>query len=163
MSRRISKRAQGLASTSASQRIEALQTAIQQLLNDVATTLQGSPVETKLQEVNTTLDTLKVEVYSLVQALSKVQEQAQAQPAAPPVADDHKTAGKKKKRKSKHSLEPMPEHPTPRDTKHTKKLPAFWRNNFDYGESPYMNIGFIEKITDEVPRSGKRKKRKKKS
>jgi len=68
--------------------------------------------------------------------------------------------GKKKKHKSKHSLEPMPKHPTPRDTEHSKDLPPFWRRNFDYGESPYMNIGFIEKITDKPPCKKKKKKKK---
>jgi len=76
-----------------------------------------------------------------------------------------KDGGKKKKKqkrktkqKGKHSLEPMPEHPTPRGPEHTKGLPPFWRRNFDYGESPYMNIGFIEKITDKPPIKKKKKK-----
>lgn len=67
---------------------------------------------------------------------------------------------KGKKPKSKHSLEPMPKHPTPRDTEHNKNLPPFWRRNFDYGESPYMHMDELDEITDEVPH-GKRKKRKK--
>ena len=61
-----------------------------------------------------------------------------------------KESGKKKKRKKK-------EHPTPRGKEHTKELPDFWRKNFDYGESPYMNIGFIENITDK-PKKKKKKK-----
>ena len=67
---------------------------------------------------------------------------------------------KKKKKKSKHSLEPMMDHPTPRDGEHNKDLPDFWRRNFDYGESPYMNIGFIEKITDKPPYKKKKKRKK---
>jgi len=51
----------------------------------------------------------------------------------------------------------MPKHPCPRGKKENKDLPDFWRKNFDYGESPYMNIGFIEKITDK-PSKKKRKK-----
>jgi len=49
--------------------------------------------------------------------------------------------------------------PGPRGKSDTKELPDFWRKNFDYGESPYMNIGFIENITDKP----KKKKKKKKS
>jgi hypothetical protein len=56
----------------------------------------------------------------------------------------------------------MPEHPTPRDIEHNKKLPPMWRRNLDYGESPYMHIDKLDKITDEVPH-GKKRKRKKKS
>lgn len=56
--------------------------------------------------------------------------------------------GKKKKQK----------HLTPRDSEHNKDLPDFWRKNYDYGESPYMNLDKIDKITDEVPH-GKRKKK----
>lgn len=59
--------------------------------------------------------------------------------------------GKKKKKKKQ-------EHPTPRGKEHTKDLPEFWRQNFDYGESPYMNLGFIDKITDKPPYKKKKKK-----
>lgn len=59
----------------------------------------------------------------------------------------------KKKRKEKQK------HPTPRDKEHNKDLPDFWRHNFDYGESPYMNIGFIEKITDKPPFKKKKVKK----
>jgi hypothetical protein len=76
----------------------------------------------------------------------------------PGVVKESKKKKKKDKKKSKHSLEPMPDHPTPRDGEHNKDLPDFWRRNFDYGESPYMNIGFIEKITDKPPIKKKKKK-----
>lgn len=49
-------------------------------------------------------------------------------------------------------------HPTPRDSEHNKDLPDFWRRNLDYGESPYMHIDCIEKITDR-PRRRKRKRK----
>lgn len=69
---------------------------------------------------------------------------------------------KGKKKKSKHSLEPMPDHPTPRDGEHNKDLPDFWRKNYDYGESPYMHIDEIEKITDKPPLAKKKRVKKKK-
>ena len=47
-------------------------------------------------------------------------------------------------------------HPTPRDSEHNKDLPDFWRRNFDYGESPYMNLELIKKITDR-PKHKKKK------
>lgn len=67
----------------------------------------------------------------------------------------YKEGKRKKKRKQKH------QHPTPRDKEHNKDLPDFWRRNFDYGESPYMNIGFIEKITDKPPFKKKKNKKSK--
>jgi hypothetical protein len=60
-------------------------------------------------------------------------------------------AKKKRKKKDKPS-----ERPTPRDSEHTKELPDFWRKNLDYGESPYMHMDEIEKITDEVPSKKKK-------
>jgi hypothetical protein len=49
------------------------------------------------------------------------------------------------------------EHPTPRDSEHNKDLPDFWRRNYDYGESPYMHLDEIEKITDKPPFKKKKK------
>lgn len=63
------------------------------------------------------------------------------------------TAGKKKKT----------EHSAPRGKKENKDLPEFWRRNMDYGESPYMNLDKIEKITDKPPFSKRDKKKKKAS
>lgn len=60
------------------------------------------------------------------------------------------TAGKKKKE----------EHLSPRDSEHNEELPDFWRNNYDYGESPYMNLEKLEKITDKPPFSKRVKKKK---
>jgi hypothetical protein len=47
------------------------------------------------------------------------------------------------------------EHPTPRDSEHNKDLPDFWRRNLDYGESPYMHLDSIEKITDKPKKKKK--------
>lgn len=69
----------------------------------------------------------------------------------PGVVRESKKKKRKQKRKQKH------EHPTPRDGEHTEGLPSFWRKNLDYGESPYMNIGFIDKITDKPPIKKKKK------
>ena len=63
----------------------------------------------------------------------------------------------KNSKKPKHSLEKAMPHPLPRDTKDTKELPAFWRQNYDYGESPYMNIEKLDKITDKPPFKKKKK------
>lgn len=62
------------------------------------------------------------------------------------------TAGKKKKKKERHL--------SPRDKEHNKDLPDFWRRNYDYGESPYMNLEKLEKITDKPPFSKRVKKKK---
>lgn len=59
------------------------------------------------------------------------------------------------KRKAK-----KPKHLSPRDKEHNKDLPDFWRENYDYGESPYMHIDEIEKITDKPPMKKKVKKKK---
>jgi len=61
------------------------------------------------------------------------------------------TAGKKKKKER---------HLSPRDSEHNENLPDFWRRNYDYGESPYMNLDKIEKITDKPPFSKRVKKKK---
>lgn len=48
-------------------------------------------------------------------------------------------------------------HLTPRDSEHNKDLPDFWRRNLDYGESPYMHLDSIKKITDKPPLKKKKK------
>ncbi|MDX1471912.1 MAG: hypothetical protein R3213_10480 [Flavobacteriaceae bacterium] len=55
----------------------------------------------------------------------------------------------KKKKKEKHL--------SSRDSEHNNELPDFWRKNLDYGESPYMHLDEIEKITDKVPSKKKSK------
>ena len=46
-------------------------------------------------------------------------------------------------------------------SKRQKDKPSFWLKNIDYGESPYMNIGFITEIADKPPRRKKKRKKKK--
>ena len=48
-------------------------------------------------------------------------------------------------------------HLGPRGKKQNKKLPDFWRKNFDYLESPYMHLDEIKTITDR-PKLSKRRK-----
>lgn len=63
---------------------------------------------------------------------------------------------KESKKKGKHSLYPTPEHPAPRGE---GKLPPFWKRNLDYpGESPWVNMDLLKKITDQLPKKKKRKK-----
>lgn len=47
-------------------------------------------------------------------------------------------------------------HLGPRGKKQNRKLPDFWRRNFDYGESPYMHMDELKTITDK-PKLSKRK------
>lgn len=48
-------------------------------------------------------------------------------------------------------------HLGPRGKRENKRLPDFWRRNFDYGESPYMHMDKIKTITDR-PKLNKRRK-----
>jgi len=124
------------------------------LMGQLQTLMQN--FEANKGSLNQTMQQLETQVQSIQQAQAKQQEVFQQ---VQQTDDDLFTRTAKGKKKSKHSLEPMPEHPTPRDTEHNSKLPPFWRRNLDYGESPYMNLDKIKKITDEVPHGKKRKKK----
>jgi hypothetical protein len=119
------------------------------------------------KEINTLLDNLNQIVDTKIEELRGQTITVSPQKMQQMKADDMESEAmydlpgvvkesKKKKKKKKER------HPTPRDTDHNENLPPFWRRNFDYGESPYMNIGFIEKITDKPPYKKKKKKKGKK-
>lgn len=84
--------------------------------------------------------------------IDKVKEMVNSMPRIESPAIDDKSASKREKKKVRHL--------SPRDTRDNKKLPAFWRKNYDYGESPYMHMDKIEKITDKPQKSKKKKRRK---
>lgn len=52
-------------------------------------------------------------------------------------------------------------HPLPRDNKDNADLPDFWRENLDLGESPYLYIDKLTKITDKVTKDMTKKRKKK--
>lgn len=138
------------------QNVQQVKTQINEAINGLNTTMQQVQNGVKqMQALMENVRQLDVQVRSLQQAQKVQQDAAQkAQQQAQTTTAGLVLAKKKRKKKDKSS-----EHPTPRDSEHNEKLPDFWRKNLDYGESPYMHMDKIEKITDEVPH-GKRKKRK---
>jgi len=145
-------------------------------LTQLNTTMQQTPAANITEQLNTQLtnivqnlsreiDTKLNEIKSLQVAPAATQPggmtQSQADDGATRSAyyqgggGVNKPTPKKRKYKGK-----TPPHPTPRDKEHNKDLPDFWRRNYDYGESPYMNLEKLEKITDKPPYKKKRRKKK---
>jgi hypothetical protein len=144
--------------------------AVNDALTNLNTKMQAATRQLNEQitkELNTIVTNLSKEVETKVNEIKSLIPVAPAQqgttadldlPGVVKESGKKKKQKKKQKRKSKHSIDEPMDHPLPRDTEDTDGLPPFWRRNFDYGESPYMNIGFIEKITDKPPIKKKRKK-----
>jgi hypothetical protein len=131
-----------------------MQAATSQLTEQVTRELE-TMVTSLTKEIETKVNELKGQTVTV--SPQQMQQMQTAELDLPGVVKESK---KKKKKKSKHSIDEPMDHPTPRQTEETEGLPPFWRRNFDYGESPYMNIGFIEKITDKPPIKKKKKKKK---
>ena len=188
--KRLSKRAQGLQATTAPQAIEGLKTQFQTTmteLNNMMQQLQGSVG--KMNDMMRAVEQLETQVGQLEQMRMQTQQATQQQtqqgvqqaedgaidwrtllgkgwakivdlvgPDAPyEVETENAVAGVRGSDKKKPK---RPKHLSPRDKEHNKDLPDFWRKNLDYGESPYMHIDKLEKITDDVslPRRKKTKK-----
>lgn len=107
-----------------------LNTAMEQAMGNLTQQITGQ-LNTIVQNLSTEVERKLNELKGAIFTVDP--QQAQQTQQADRFLDITKES-KKKKKKSPHSLYPAPEHPTPRDTEHTKELPPFWRRNFDYGE-----------------------------
>ena len=120
---------------------------VKKLLNDNLTKLRGliNPNMSQTQiavKMNEIIAPMIRDINQKVLELAslKTQTTQSATPTTPSAADDAKDS-----------------HLGPRGKKQNKKLPDFWRRNFDYGESPYMHMDKIKTIT-ERPKLSKRRK-----
>lgn len=137
----------GMRATTAPQALESLKTQLQNLTN---VNVQDLP--NQVQNLTNLVEQIETQVGQLEQMRQQMQQATQQNDDG---VEQQSMAAKRKKDKERH--------PGPRDSEETKGLPDFWRKNKDYGESPYMHIDKLEKITDEVPLSKREKGKKDKN
>lgn len=124
---------------------------ITKTLSDLKTKMDSALANLNTQvarEVNTMTENLQKEIAEKLREIGTKSITVSPQQMANLQTADDKFAAKKR-HKQKHLYT--------RDSEHNKDLPDFWRSNYDYGESPYMNIEKIEKITDKPPYKKKKK------
>lgn len=147
------KAQQGMRVSTAPQTVQELKTQLQNLSN-----IDVQQLPNQLEELTNTVEQLETQVQQLEQMRLQQQQQIQQAVQTAQQTDDMESEASDKSKVSVNKKDKR--HLSPRDSEHNKELPDFWRKNYDYGESPYMNLEEIEKITDKPPISKRVKKKK---
>lgn len=119
-----------------------LQEAVKELTNKATQEMEKIVTDLK--------DTVELKMNE-AKSLINQQPRGTTAPAQPAQVDDNLGKNAKKKKLS------------PRDTEDNSDLPEFWRKNKDLGESPYLYMEELSKITDEVTQDVIKRRKKRES